>query len=86
VKRGPVNEYSHLLELRYDKNSFSRQEDTKTGRHDQNSKGQIDHLWGFLREPLDCKLFIISIIPLFDRLRFTFSKGKERYIVSMNVE
>jgi uncharacterized protein (DUF2141 family) len=55
--------------------------------HDQNSNGEIDHSWGIPCEPLgfsnDWKLSLLSGMPTFEKLKFTYSRSKYKFVVKM---
>jgi len=55
--------------------------------HDQNANGYIDHSWGFPSEPLgysnNWKLSLLSGMPSFDKLRFTFTEKQDSLMIKI---
>lgn len=55
--------------------------------HDTNSNGHIDHSWGIPSEPLGYtnhwKLTLLSGMPTFEKLKFTFSESNKSCAISM---
>ncbi|MEI6753457.1 MAG: DUF2141 domain-containing protein [Paludibacter sp.] len=58
--------------------------------HDQNANGHIDHSWGIPSEPLGYtnkwKLTVLSGMPTFEKLKFTFSESGNSQSVEMKVK
>ena len=56
--------------------------------HDQNANGHIDHSWGIPCEPLGYtnrwKLTILSGMPTFEKLKFTFSETGNCFSIDFN--
>ena len=55
--------------------------------HDQNSNGHIDHSWGIPAEPLGYtnhwKLTLLSGMPTFEKLKFSFSESENSCIIDI---
>lgn len=56
--------------------------------YDQNSNGIIDHRWGIPNEPLgytnNWQLSLLSGMPTFDKLKFTFSESNNVCTIQMH--
>lgn len=55
--------------------------------HDQNGNGVIDHKFGMPNEPLgytnNWHLSLFSGMPSFDKLKFAFAVGKDKFYIAM---